>query len=59
MSDRKHIETLAIHSGSGHWSGSRAIASPMELQQPMSTIFKVTRKVISFIPDMKIQIGFS
>lgn len=30
MSDRKHIETLAIHSGSGHWSGSRAIASPME-----------------------------
>lgn len=30
MSTRKRIETMAIHSGSDHWSGSRAIASPME-----------------------------
>ncbi len=27
---KKSIETIAIHSGSGHWSGSRAIAAPME-----------------------------
>ncbi len=30
MSGKKNIETLAIHSGSEHWSGSRAIAAPME-----------------------------
>ncbi len=30
MSDKKNIETIAIHSGSRHWSGSKAIASPIE-----------------------------
>ena len=27
---KKNIETIAIHSGSHHWSGSRAIVAPME-----------------------------
>lgn len=30
MSESKKIETIAIHSGSKHWSDSRAIAAPME-----------------------------
>ncbi|MBO6535549.1 MAG: aminotransferase class I/II-fold pyridoxal phosphate-dependent enzyme [Balneolaceae bacterium] len=30
MKSTKNIETIAIHSGSKHWSGSRGIASPME-----------------------------
>ncbi|MBO6794539.1 MAG: aminotransferase class I/II-fold pyridoxal phosphate-dependent enzyme [Balneolaceae bacterium] len=30
MKETKNIETLAIHSGSKHWSGSKAIAAPME-----------------------------
>jgi len=30
MKASKNIETIAIHSGAGHWSGSRAIAAPME-----------------------------
>lgn len=30
MSKLKNIETIAIHSGSKHWSDSRAIAAPME-----------------------------
>jgi len=30
MKTEKNIETVAIHSGTRHWSGSRAIAAPME-----------------------------
>lgn len=30
MSKSNNIETIAIHSGAEHWSGSKAIAAPME-----------------------------
>ncbi len=30
MSTSNNIETIAIHSGAEHWSGSKAIAAPME-----------------------------